>query len=324
MRPVGIELRHLRYFLAVSEELHFRRAAERLHMAQPPLSNAIQKLEDELGVRLFERTSRTVAPTEAGRVLVDGVRDVLASFDRAVAEARRAGGLGSSPRIGFAPWLPIERLHRFLQLLQEQDPQSSPQLTQLPAPEQVTLLSRGELDFGIFAPYGETESLGLEVEPLFAGEPLSAALPADHRFAAKRAISPADLYDEVLVLFPYAPGPSLHSGLLEQIADAGYRFSGVHEAGGMTTRDLVLAVAAGFGVALGPFSLSEDDPGKGLVVRRALANPVSMPDTVLAWQSKPPLQRQAAIAAVREIARELRQATGGDDQLEVEDEPRAA
>jgi DNA-binding transcriptional LysR family regulator len=318
MRPVGIELRHLRYFLAVSEELHFRRAAERLHMAQPPLSNAIQKLEDELGVRLFERTSRAVAPTEAGRVLVEGVRDVLASFDRAVAETRRAGGRGSPLRIGFAPWLPIERLHRLLRLLRERDPESSPQLTQLPAPEQIALLSRGELDFGVFAPCDETEPLGVEVEPIFAGEPLSVVLPADHRFAAKRAISPADLDGEVLVVFPSVLNPTLHPRLLDEIAHAGYRFSGVHEAGGMTTRDLVLAVAAGLGVALGPFSLSEVDPGKAPVVRRALAAPVSMPDTVLAWQAKPPLQRQAAVAAAREIARELRQAS------DAEDEPRAA
>jgi DNA-binding MarR family transcriptional regulator len=94
----AIELRHLRYFLAVSEELHFGRAAERLYIAQPPLSQAIRKLERELGVSLLRRTSRVVTQTEAGRVFAEDARNVLASFDRALAEARKAGGVGTNIR----------------------------------------------------------------------------------------------------------------------------------------------------------------------------------------------------------------------------------
>jgi DNA-binding transcriptional LysR family regulator len=89
--PPKVELRHLRYFLAVYEELHFGRAAERLFMAQPPLSQAIRKLEAELGVRLFDRTSRVVTPTPAGEALANGARNVLASLEAAITEARRAG-----------------------------------------------------------------------------------------------------------------------------------------------------------------------------------------------------------------------------------------
>jgi DNA-binding transcriptional LysR family regulator len=88
--PPTIELRHLRYFLAVHEELHFRRAAERLRMSQPPLSHAIRQLEAALGVRLFERTSRSVRPTAAGLVFAKEAREVLASVESAVASARRA------------------------------------------------------------------------------------------------------------------------------------------------------------------------------------------------------------------------------------------
>src|ERR1700693_6400818 len=98
----AIELRHLRYFVAVSEDLHFRGAAERLHIAQPPLSQAIRKLEDELGVSLLRRTSRVVTLTEAGAVFAEQARSVLAGLDLAVAEARRAGGAGSTLPIGCA------------------------------------------------------------------------------------------------------------------------------------------------------------------------------------------------------------------------------
>src|SRR5436309_15812072 len=100
---IAIELRHLRYFLAVFEELHFGRAAERLHMAQPPLSQAIRRLEEELGVQLLQRTSRVVTATEAGRVFADEARKVFAALDHAVLEARRAGGLGAALRIGCIP-----------------------------------------------------------------------------------------------------------------------------------------------------------------------------------------------------------------------------
>ena len=105
--PLTIGLRHLRYFLAVMEELHFGRAADRLRIAQPPLSQAILKLESELGVQLLHRTTRVVVPTEAGHVLAREASKTLASFDVAVAEARRAGGGGATLRIGCVPQLPM-------------------------------------------------------------------------------------------------------------------------------------------------------------------------------------------------------------------------
>src|SRR3954470_14471877 len=104
--PTTIELRHLRYFLAVIDELHFGRAAERLHMAQPPLSRAVRQLEDELGVKLLNRTSRVVTPTEAGLVFAEEARKVLGGFELAVAEAHRAGGPSRLLRLGAVPYLP--------------------------------------------------------------------------------------------------------------------------------------------------------------------------------------------------------------------------
>ena len=136
-------------------------------MSQPPLSAAIQKLEDELGVRLFDRTSRTVVLTAAGRVFTDETRKVLASLELAVAGARRAGGGALGLRIGFAPYLPTEHLLRFLDGLQERQPQLRAQVKHVLGFEQVRRLERGELDLGIFA-----SSKGLpmlQTEPLYPG-----------------------------------------------------------------------------------------------------------------------------------------------------------
>src|SRR3954469_18279523 len=119
---MAIELRHLRYFLAVIEELHFGRAAERLSMRHPPLSQAIRVLEDELGVQLLERTSRSVTATQAGLIFAEEARSVLAGLDRAIAETRRTGGADSPLRIGCIPHLPLEQMQRFLDALQRRDP----------------------------------------------------------------------------------------------------------------------------------------------------------------------------------------------------------
>src|ERR687895_1281863 len=145
----GIELRHLRYFLAVFEELHFGRAAERLHIAQPPLSQAIRKLEQELGVELFVRTSRAVEATPAGRALADEARRVLASFEFAVMEARRVGHGDAPLRIGCVSFLPTERLQRFLTALSDPDANFRAEVSHLWGLEQVERLRAGRLDLGV-------------------------------------------------------------------------------------------------------------------------------------------------------------------------------
>jgi DNA-binding transcriptional LysR family regulator len=213
----AIELRHLRYFLAVVDELHFGRAAERVHMAQPPLSQAIRRLEDELGVRLFERTSRAVSVTEAGRVFAEEARQLLASFERAVAEARRAGGEGRL-RLGCLPDLPIARVQRFLRGLQERDPRWQSEVTHLPSLEQVRRLRAGQLELGILDGVGEHDQI--EVEPLFRGEPVVTLLPGGHRLAAKERLDPGDLGEERLVLFPRPANPYLHDHLLAAALEA--------------------------------------------------------------------------------------------------------
>jgi DNA-binding transcriptional LysR family regulator len=305
-RSVGgpsIELRHLRYFVVVSEELHFRRAAERLHIAQPPLSQAIRKLEEELGVILLERTSRAVSLTPAGRVFFDEAREVLASFDRAVTEARRAGGVDLDLRVGCTPYLPIDRVLLFLGALGAKEPGTRPHVKHALPVEQVRSLRNDELDIGIFPDV--LDDARIECAPLFPGEALAAFVAQGHALAGKPVLGPEDFADETLVTFPTAVNPGLADWLLETLDGAGYRFRERREVGGAHLRDQLLAVAAGQGVAFLPESLKEIDETGALVMRRPLERPLWMPNTVVAWHAKLPPQLRPLIATVREIAGQL-------------------
>jgi DNA-binding transcriptional LysR family regulator len=306
---LAIEFRHLRYFLAVSEELHFGRAARKLHISQPPLSQAIRKLEGELGVQLLERTSRVVKLTEAGRIFAEEARKVLADVELAVHAARHAMG-AYVLRIGCVPHLPLERLLAFLEALSERSPGDRPQVTHVTSGEQVARLRSGELDVGIFNDDGGEE--GLEEEPLFPGEGLVAYLAPDHPLTQHAVLGPAELAQEILVVFPQAASVAPHDRWLALLERAGYRFAGVRDAGGTDPRDLLLAVAGRLGVMLAPASLADVSDAGALVVRRALDPPVTLANTVVAWRADPPARLRETLAVVRDIARELRAAANRD------------
>jgi DNA-binding transcriptional LysR family regulator len=308
--PPAIELRHLRYFLAVFEELHFGRAAARLRIAQPPLSQAIRKIELELGVQLFERTSRTVSATDAGRALAAEARKVLAAFDVAIVEARRAGGAASPLGVGCVPHLPIQPLLRFLGAIHEHDPNVRVLVTHLNFLEQVRSLRAGELDLGIFHEAADHDDI--ESEPLFVGEPLAAFLPPSHELAERSVLKPEDLRTQTLVVFPREANPGLHERLLARIEEAGYQFAGIREASGMNPRDVMLSVVEGLGVALGPISLQEVSDVGSIVSRRALEPALSMPDLVVAWRADPPSRLKEKLATLREVASALHSADEQD------------
>ena len=298
--PRGIDLRHLWYFLAVFEELHFGRAAQRLHVTQPPMSQAIRALEDELGVRLFQRTSRAVRPTEAGKVFATEVRNVLASLDQAVAEARRAAIYGRVLRIGCSLYLPMEQIQRFLDAVHQRDPKAV-QLSHDVGTEQIRFLQSGKLDVGIFPDVYEPE--GLEAERLFPGEPMSALLPREHPLSAKPLLGPDDFRDENLLLIPRTPTPGYHDGLRAHIEQGGYLFRDIVELRGMTVRDALFAVTDGLGVCLAP-PLPELHEAHGIVAR-PLNPPLCMPDAVIVWRKDPPRELQPTLRAIREIARDF-------------------
>jgi DNA-binding transcriptional LysR family regulator len=305
MPSLGIDLRHLRYFVTLSEELHFRRAAARLHISQPPLSQAIRKLEEKLGVQLLERSSRHVAPTEAGRVFAVEARKVIAAFDLAVAEARRAGGAAAALRIGCAPHLPMDDLLRFRALLEDRDPALRTTVTYLPMLDQVRCLRAGELDLAIFHQGEELEDL--VTEPIWPAEELLLCLAAGHQLASKQVIRPADIRDEYLVVMPQSVNPPLLKRFLSSLESLGYRFRGLQEAGGTEVRDLILAVASGLGVTFLPGSIKESTQEHAIVSRHVLDPPVSLPDVVLAWRADASGQLGSALRVAQEVARDLRQ-----------------
>jgi DNA-binding transcriptional LysR family regulator len=178
------------------------------------------------------------------------------------------------------------------------------EVTHLPTSQLVAALQAGELDLGIF--HDVPDHPGLEFEPLFPGEPLDAFLPACHRLVDKPVIGPEDLYDEVRLVGPRAANPALYDEVLARINEKGYRFRSVQEVTGVHARDLMLAVASGMGVTLAITSCLEIAGANSMVVRRPLDPPIAMPDVILAWGVNPPGQLQPALAAARQVARQLR------------------
>jgi DNA-binding transcriptional LysR family regulator len=301
--PAAIELRHLRYFLAVVEQMHFGHAAEQLHVSQPPVSRAIRQLEDELDVQLLERGQSGVTTTAAGEVFAEQAREIVARLDLAIAEARRAGGVASTLRVGSLEMLPIERVQRFLKSLREREPALEVAITHVPSREQVKRLRERALDLGIFT-YAEDHK-EIETHALFTGEAIEVVVRRDHPLAERRVLGPDDLRGEVLITGGRAANPPLYDRYMALLEDAGYSFRSVQRLDVNHPRDFVLAVAAGDGVLLRPLSFRAVDEAGINVIRCALDPEPMMPDTVIAWRSNPPHHLGRILSTAREIAAEL-------------------
>ncbi|MEH3022078.1 MAG: LysR family transcriptional regulator [Pseudomonas oryzihabitans] len=244
-----MELRHLRHFLAVADTLHMGQAAERLGMAQPPLSQSIARLERSLGTRLFCRTQRRLQLTEAGQAFRAEALLAVQHAEAARADAlAAAGGLRGELRLGFVSAALYERLPQGLARLRRDFPAITPRLLEMTTNEQLAALANGSLDLGFVHPPlpGEARLDCLE----FPGEPCLAAIPASSDL---QRVTLAQLADFGLVLFPQAQGPWLHAALLTAFADAGVKVEIVQE--GSRTLTLLSLVAAGLGATLLPRSV---------------------------------------------------------------------
>lgn len=246
-----MDLRHLRYFATVAEEMHFGRAAHRLGISQPPLSQQIRALEDELGVQLFERTSRRVRLTEAGRQFLPEVRATLAQSEQAVLTARLAhrGEVGRL-RLGFStsvPFIPrvVDALSRFRQTY----PQISLQLHELPRGEQIARIERGLLDVAILRSFSEPDLPANMQSFSIQREGLVLAMRTDHPLAHRTdALTLKDVEGEPLILFDAITGAGFNERLIEHCQLLGFQPDVAMEAGSIAT--LLGLAAAGLGITI--------------------------------------------------------------------------
>ena len=244
-----MELRTLRYFVAVAEERHFHRAAERLHIAQPPLSQQIKRLEQELHAQLFVRTTRSVELTDAGRVLLDEARRVLAAADRASSAVKHAasGELGTV-RIGFVASAALGLVPRILLAVQRQWPRLDLQLVEATTDEQLQALHDGQLDLGIAREV--QERIPDMVVRTLLKERLVVAMHESHALAERNEVCLADLRDERFIVFPRLRVSRLLDHIIGLCATAGFRPTIAHEALQFPT--ILGLAAANTGIAIVP------------------------------------------------------------------------
>ena len=256
-----MELRHLRYFVAVAEELHFRRAAERLHVAQPAVSEQVRKLEDELGVRLFDRTQRKVSLTDAGTVLLTEARRVLRQAEAARLAARSAGDRPSiALRVGYIPSsLPagiLRALHRVATTMPDL------QTTMEPGAglELVEAVRAGELDAAVVSL--PVPTAGLRVTTL-GEERAVAVFPVGHPQAVSRHVRLEQIAPERMVVLPRDVDRPFYDAVIGACHDAGISPTLIEMPDGQIER-VLLAVASGAGMALLPECVSERYAGAGV------------------------------------------------------------
>ena len=265
----GIELRAWRQFLVLAHELHFGRAAEQLHMTQPPLTLAIQQIERRLGARLFERTRRSVALTPVGAALVEPVRQLLQQAAALPLRARGAlAGEVGRVRLGFVSTVGFGPLPTWLRAFRDAQPGISVELIEATSDVQLKALAQREIDAGfmLHAP-GIAPGALPGVQRLSLGvEPLVLALPAAAPWAAARRLRAVEVLAQPLVIFPRSATPSLFDAVLAFYHRHGATPLIAQEATQMQT--IVNLVSAGLGIALVPHSVTQlQRPG---VVYRAL------------------------------------------------------
>jgi DNA-binding transcriptional LysR family regulator len=289
-----VELRHLRYFIAVAEELNFSRAAERMHMAQPPLSAAIRQLERELGVDLFVRTTREVRLTDAGRAFLDGARRTLADAERAAEDAKRAGaGELGQLRLAFSWSTRFETLPALGRAFRATSPGVELLAQEMWNARMPPAFRSGSIDVALsLCPEITAE---LELAPI-RKERLVALLPETHPLASEAAIPLSSLADEEIVLFPREIAPRLHDSFVAIYRRAGFeprvRNESFHTGWDMGVLAEIPAAA------MAPQTVAGGLPDG--IVAVAISEPTDALETCLVWRGD---NTSPAVAAFVEVAR---------------------
>ena len=296
-----LELRHLRYFLAVAEELHFGRAAARLRMSQPPLSMQIRALETVVGTPLFERSRRRVTLTRAGEVLLGEARHILSRAEGAIAAARGAGrGEIGELAIGFVSTADYNVLPPLLRDFRARAPGVRLTLREATTDVQLRALTERAIDAGFVLP--PVEDPELDYRPIHR-EPLVAALPEHHPLAAGTGpIRLRQLAEAPFLLFPRTLAPRLHDEIVSFCRSCGFSPRVEQEAVQMQT--IASLVSAGIGVALMPASLRH--LGRTGVVYKSLLERGPLTELGIAWRRGDALP---ALQVMLEVALELASAS---------------
>ncbi len=215
-----MDLRQLRYFVAVAEELHFGRAARRLAISQPPLSYNIQQLENSLGARLLERSNKAVSLTAAGETLYGEAKKILSQVrDAEYLTTQAARGMIGRLRIGFSASSLFRGLPEAIEKFQERAPEADIVLHELNSAEQLEALQRRDIDLGLV--HGEHVPRGLKAATLMK-EPFLCCLPSSHRLTGKRSIRLKDLIGESIVLFSRPSSPHYYDKIIAMFVNAGF------------------------------------------------------------------------------------------------------
>lgn len=254
---MNIELRHLRYFVAVAEERNFTRAAQRLHIAQPPLSRQIQALEQELDVLLFERNSRPLKLTETGRFFYEHATKLLAQSSELESMTRRVAKIERSMSVGFVGSTLYGMLPKIIRRFRQENSAVEMSLHEMSTMDQIQALKDGHIEVGFGRIRHDDPSVRRVV---LREERMIVALPIGHALEAKAVLSLTDLLNDPLIIFPKAPRPSYADQVLAAFQDRSLKPRRIYE-----TRELQIAlglVAAGEGVSIVPSSvhgLKRDD-----------------------------------------------------------------
>jgi len=248
-----MELRQLRYFIAVAEELHFTRAAARLHIGQPPLSHAIQMLEADVGAQLLERNKRWVRLTEAGRLFLIDARRILALAEQAKLTAQRAqrGEMGEL-RIGFTYSTPLTPLFAAtINRYRQEYPQVTLILQELATLRQLEGLEQRTIDLGFIRPPELPIPPSIRTTAL-REDPLVVVLPSGHRLALQAVVAIAELADQSFVMYPPGAGTGIYPQIFRLCREAGFVPRITQTANESST--IIGLVAAGSGITLLPSS----------------------------------------------------------------------
>ncbi|MFV1478283.1 LysR family transcriptional regulator [Serratia marcescens] len=269
-----MELRHLRYFIAVAEEQNFSRAAERLHISQPPLSRQIQQLEASLGVRLFKRGARPLVLTAAGHFLYGHALQFLAQSLELKTMTQRVGQVERPLSLGFVASTLYDILPQLIRRFRTAHPEVGLNLHEMTTLEQIRALKEGKIDVG----FGRIRHEDMHIRRIILREePLMAALAADHPLARSEGLTLRALQAETLIVYPQTPRPSFADQVLATFRDRVLVPRKI-----MEVRELQVAlglVAAGEGIALVPHylhSLKRPDVVYNILNERRLVSPIIM------------------------------------------------